>query len=198
MGKYLSHAGRLELIKYVLHGMVQFWISIFHIPAVVITKITSLCINFLWTEDVLRSKSALVAWKQVCLPKDEGGLAVLDIKARNNSFFAKHLWNIHLKSDSLWIQWVGHYYISHASIWSLDAKKTDSLLWKSIFALRNRLINLYGGVTPVQQLLSNWDSGLHPFTASAYEFPYAFLHGVDEESVLGDDEVWSRQACETV
>lgn len=28
MGKYLSYAGRLELIKSVLHGMVQFWISI--------------------------------------------------------------------------------------------------------------------------------------------------------------------------
>jgi hypothetical protein len=74
MGKYLSYAGRLELIKSVLHGMVQFWISIFPIPAVVIIKITSLCRNFLWTGDMLRSKSALVAWKQVCLPKDEGGL----------------------------------------------------------------------------------------------------------------------------
>ncbi|XP_073263899.1 uncharacterized protein [Populus alba] len=105
MGKYLSYAGRLELIKSVLHGMVQFWISIFPIPVVVISRITSLCRNFLWTGDMLRNKSALVAWKQVCLPKYEGGLGVLDIKARNDSFFAKHLWNIHLKADSLWIRW---------------------------------------------------------------------------------------------
>jgi len=170
MGKHLSYTGRLELIKSILHDMVQFWISIFPIPAVVINKITSLCRNFLWTGDVLRSKSVLVAWKQVCLPKDEGGLAVLDIKARNDSFFAKHLWNIHLKSDSLWIRWVDHYYISHDSIWSLDAKKTDSPLWKSIFSLHNRMIDLCGGVAPVQQLLSSWHSGLSPFTASAYDF----------------------------
>ena len=170
MGKHLSYTGWLELIKSILHGMVQFWISIFPIPAVVINKITSLCRNFLWTGDVLRSKSVLVAWKQVCLPKDEGGLAVLDIKARNDSFFAKHLWNIHLKSDSLWIRWVDHYYISHDSIWSLDAKKTDSPLWKSIFSLHNRMIDLCGGVAPVQQLLSSWHSGLSPFTASAYDF----------------------------
>jgi len=26
------------------------------------------------------------------------------------------------------------------------------------------------------------------------EFPDAFFHGVDEESILGDDEVWSSQA----
>jgi len=176
MGKYLSYAGRLELIKSVLHGMVQFWINIFPILNVVINKITSLCRNFLWTGDVLRSKSSLVAWKQVCLPKEEGGLAVLDIKARNDSFFAKHLWNIHLKSDSLWIRWVDHYYISHASIWSLDAKKTDSPLWKSIFSLRNKMIDLCGGVASVQQLLSSWHSDLSSFTSCAYAF---FRHKAD-------------------
>jgi hypothetical protein len=170
LGKFLSYAGRLELIKSVLHGMVQFWISIFPIPAVVINKITSLCRNFLWTGNLYRSKSALVAWKQVCLPKNEGGLGVHDIKARNDSFFAKHLWNIHLKADSLWIRWVDHFYISRASIWSLAAKKTDSPLWKSIFALRNRLLILCGGEAPVQQLLSNWQSSSCPFTANAYDF----------------------------
>jgi len=30
------------------------------------------------------------------------------------------------------------------------------------------------------------------------EFPDALLLGVDEESILGDDEVWSRQASVTV
>jgi hypothetical protein len=38
---------------------------------------------------VNRSKSALIPWKQVCLPKDEGGLTVLDIKARNDNFFCQ-------------------------------------------------------------------------------------------------------------
>jgi len=91
MGKHLSYAGWLELIKTVLQGMVQFWISIFPIPGVVINKITSLFRNFLWTRDVLRSKSAQVAWKHMCLPKNKGGLVVLDIKARNDSFFTKQL-----------------------------------------------------------------------------------------------------------
>jgi hypothetical protein len=29
---------------------------------------------------------------------------------------------------------------------------------------------------------------------SYWSFPDALLHGVDEESIVGDDEVWSRQA----
>jgi hypothetical protein len=85
-------------------------------------------------------------------------------------------WNIHLKADSLWIRWVSHYYITHASIWSFDAKKTDSPLWKSIFSLRNKMISLCGGVAPVQQLLSSWQSGQCPFTANAYDF---FRHKAD-------------------
>jgi hypothetical protein len=71
---------------------------------------------------------------------------------------------------------VDHYYILHASIWSLDAKKTDSPLWKSIFSLRNKMINLCGGVAPVQQLLLSWHSGLGSFIASAYDF---FIYKTD-------------------
>jgi hypothetical protein len=170
MGKHLSYAGRLELIKSVLQGIVQFWISIFPIPGVVISKITSLCRNFLWTRDVLRSKSALVAWKQVCLPKNKGGLTVLDIKARNDSFFTKQLWNIHLKSDSLWIRWVDHYYIPHTFIWFSDVNKIASPLWKSIFYLCNKMIEQCEGIFAAQQVLSSWHSRPGFLTANAYDF----------------------------
>jgi len=94
VGKHLTYAGRLELIKSVLYGMVQFWVSIFPMPCAVIRHITCLCRNFLWTGDICRSKSALVAWKTVCLPKNEGGLGLLNIQISNNSFIAKQLWNI--------------------------------------------------------------------------------------------------------
>ena len=43
MGKHLTYAGRLELTKSVLHGMVQFWVSIFPMPRAVIRQITCIC-----------------------------------------------------------------------------------------------------------------------------------------------------------
>ena len=76
LGKHLSYAVRLELIKSVLYGMVQFWVSIFPIPHAAIRQITYLCRNFLWTGNTCRSKSALVAWKTICLPKNEGWLVL--------------------------------------------------------------------------------------------------------------------------
>jgi hypothetical protein len=58
----------------------------------VINKIDSLCCRFLWSGNT-SNHSTLVAWNKVCLPQSEGGLGLLDIKARNKCFLAKQLWN---------------------------------------------------------------------------------------------------------
>uniref|UniRef100_A0A6N2LZA0 Reverse transcriptase domain-containing protein n=1 Tax=Salix viminalis TaxID=40686 RepID=A0A6N2LZA0_SALVM len=86
VGKHLSYAGRLVLLCSVLYGMIQFWISIFPLSDIVITNTIRLCRIFLWIGNVQKSHSALVAWKNVCLPKQEGGVGLFDIKARNKSF----------------------------------------------------------------------------------------------------------------
>nr|TKR85207.1 hypothetical protein D5086_0000250130 [Populus alba] len=145
LGRNLSYAGRAELLKSVLYGMVQFWLNIFPFPEVVIKHVTSICRNFLWTGNTLQSKSALVKWHTVCLPKSEGGLGFFDFKARNNSFLAKLIWNIHLKSDSIWINWVHQYYLQSSSIWDITAHSTSSPLWKSTILFRNSLFDLCGG-----------------------------------------------------
>jgi hypothetical protein len=149
VGKHLTYAGRLELVKSVLYGMVQFWASIFPMPRVVIRHITCICQNF------CRSRFALVAWKTVCLPKHEGGLGLLDIQASNNSFLAKQLWNIHQKQDSIWIRWIHHFYLNNHSIWNVQSQRTSSPLWKSIFALKNQLVGDYSGHSQVIDLLTD-------------------------------------------
>ncbi|XP_011004865.1 PREDICTED: uncharacterized protein LOC105111252 [Populus euphratica] len=100
LGKHLSYAGRMELLKSVLF---------------------------------------------VCRPKAEGGLGLFDIKARNNSCLAKQLWNIHLKADSIWIQWIHHYYLRSHTIWDAAASPSSSPLWKSIINMRDQLVGLAGG-----------------------------------------------------
>jgi hypothetical protein len=86
-------------------------------PDTVINHITCICKNFLWIGNTARTKSALVAWKHICLPKDEGGLGLYDIKVRNLCFITKQLWNIHLKIDLIWIRLVHHFYLQDSSIW---------------------------------------------------------------------------------
>ena len=170
LGKNLSYAGRAELLKSVLYGMVQFWLNIFPFPEQVIRRITSTCRNFFWTGNTMRSKSALVKWHTVCLPKSEGGLGFFDLKARNNGFLAKLIWNIHQKSDSIWIKWVHQYYLQSSSIWDITAHPSSSPLWKSIILFRNNLFTLCGGHHQSLSLMALWSSSKGAFSANAYDY----------------------------
>ncbi|GFY91584.1 hypothetical protein Acr_07g0017800 [Actinidia rufa] len=105
-GASLSYAGRTELIKSVLQGVECYWLSILPIPVGVRTKIIHLCRNFLWSGKATINKKPLVAWKDVCLPKHEGGLGIRNTKAWNKALICKTLWDIQAKKDSLWVQWI--------------------------------------------------------------------------------------------
>jgi hypothetical protein len=161
----------------------------FPIPELVITQIVGMCRNFLWTGDILKSKSALVTWRTVCLPKNKGGLGLFEIKACNESFIAKQLWNIHLKTDSIWIQWIHYYYLSNLSIWDASPQRTSSPLWKSIISFKDQLIADCGGQHQAIALLSTWSSVDHPFLANAYDF--LRLKGTPVSSAKVVWEPWS-------
>ncbi|XP_022857249.1 uncharacterized protein LOC111378309 [Olea europaea var. sylvestris] len=92
----LSYVGKIELIRAVLQGVECLWLSIFPIPATIISRIVSLYQKFLWG-----SKKSLVSWKYICLPKEEGGLGLKDLKSWNLALLAKSLWNIHNKKDTV-------------------------------------------------------------------------------------------------
>ncbi|GFZ13032.1 hypothetical protein Acr_23g0014170 [Actinidia rufa] len=89
-GASLSYAGRAELIKSVLHGVECYWLSILPIPVGVREKVNQLCRNFLWSGKATVNKKPLVAWKEVTLPKHEGGLGIRNTKAWNKALISKN------------------------------------------------------------------------------------------------------------
>ena len=106
-----SYAGRSELIRSVLQGVECFWLSILPIPVGVRDKVISLCRNFLWGGKAVSFKKPLVAWREICRPKPEGGLGFIDLHAWNLALLSKSLWKIQSKKDSLWVKWVHQVYI---------------------------------------------------------------------------------------
>lgn len=74
--KCLSYAGRLQLIKTVIVGTVNFWSSAFILPAKCLDTIESMCNAFLWSGSPTQSHKAKVSWEDLCVPKEEGGLGV--------------------------------------------------------------------------------------------------------------------------
>lgn len=66
--KFLSYAGKVQLIKRVLFSIQTFWSQVFVLPKKILKKIEALCISFLWTSGVDTSKKALVSWDKLCYP----------------------------------------------------------------------------------------------------------------------------------
>ena len=161
----LSYAGRSELIKSVLQGVECFWLSIFPIPAAVISRITRLCRAFLWG-----SKKPLVAWNEVCLPKSEGGLGFRDTKCWNTALLTKALWNIHAKKDTLWVRWINQVYLKGQSLWDWSPNKGDSPLLKRLFGIKHLICQMEGTPQCAIERLSSWVRGTDLNTACAYDF----------------------------
>nr|GEX68190.1 zf-RVT domain-containing protein [Tanacetum cinerariifolium] len=84
----LSYAGRLQLVASILASMQVYWASVFILPRTVVKDIDRLLKGFLWCQGDLSKRKPKVAWKQICRPKNEGGLGIKNL----------YDWNEHLLS----------------------------------------------------------------------------------------------------
>ena len=58
----------------------------------------------LWSKgDVNRKGSCLVAWETACLPKNQGGLGIIDIEKQNDALLMKHLNSFYNQHDLPWV-----------------------------------------------------------------------------------------------
>lgn len=63
--RYLSYAGRLQLLQSVIASIVNFWIQAFRLPNQCIKKIEGLCEAFLWYGPYLNPGKAKLVWHEV-------------------------------------------------------------------------------------------------------------------------------------
>ncbi|KAL9677102.1 hypothetical protein QQ045_005329 [Rhodiola kirilowii] len=98
--KLLSYAGRLVLVKHVLSAISSYWMRVLLFPKSVLKKITTICRNHLWSGSSSGKKN-LVAWKDVCCPKENGGLGIKSLCEFNKAISMRQIWDLVLKKDSL-------------------------------------------------------------------------------------------------
>ncbi|GAV92977.1 hypothetical protein CFOL_v3_36355, partial [Cephalotus follicularis] len=94
ISRSLSYAGRLQLIRSTLASMHVYWCSTFILPAEVIRECERTLRRFLWGGKGTNQKRSLVKWTKICLPRSEGGLGVISLKAWNQALLLKQIWNI--------------------------------------------------------------------------------------------------------
>ncbi|GJR94835.1 hypothetical protein Tco_0267009 [Tanacetum coccineum] len=116
---------------------IVYWSSIFKLPKMVINNIEKLFKGFLWNNEDLQRRKAKVAWKEVCQPKQNGGLGLKPLESWNNALLVKHLWNVAAKKDSFWVKWVTTIKLKERSVLEVDKQANDSWIWKNLLDLRS-------------------------------------------------------------
>lgn len=134
--KFLSYAGRAQLIKSVLYAIQMFWAQIFALPKKVIQAVENMCRRFLWTGNIETSRKALVAWDKLCWPKASGGMNFLDIYTWNKAAIGKLLWNLCQKKDKLWVVWI-HSYYGKPGIWNIQAQQASWVIQRILKAAKH-------------------------------------------------------------
>ena len=105
--KFLSYAGRAQLIVSVLTGIQQYWSGMFVLPKSILKLVNQILSRFLWAGKTDNSHTAKIAWNIVCRPKKVGGLGIKDIFLTNTILNLKHIGNLLEPSNkSLWKLWV--------------------------------------------------------------------------------------------
>lgn len=83
-GITLSIARRTIRINSSLTSIPFYMLPFYPVPIWVKERIDMPRARFLWSGDKKKRKYHLVGWPQVCLPKDQGGLGILNLEVMNN------------------------------------------------------------------------------------------------------------------
>ena len=135
--KCLSQAGRLQLLKAVLYGILNYWSVHFMLPKAVLKKLQSIFTHFLWGGSSSNSKLVKVAWSDCCTPKSEGGLGLCDLNSWNTAACLYQLWRItQSASNSLWILWFNRIFLKRRAFWTMHIPNKASWCIRKILQLR--------------------------------------------------------------
>ncbi|KAL9840450.1 putative reverse transcriptase zinc-binding domain-containing protein [Arabidopsis thaliana] len=142
--RFLSYAGRLQLIRPVLMSITNFWSSTFSLPGACIKEIQQLCSAFLWSGPDLNPSKAKISWDVVCLPIREGGLGLRPLKETNKVCGLKLIWRLFAAPTSLWSKWIHAYLIRKKTFWTVKGNSSQgSWMWRKLLKLRDLAKDFY-------------------------------------------------------
>lgn len=139
--KFISQAGRAQLIAVVLFGMQNHWSLFLFLPKCVLKKMQSIFSHFLWSGSYHGPCQFKVAWSDCCISKEEGGLGFKDLVIWNKGAIMYQLWRIIKKVDSIWVQWVHATILCNKAFWTTKIPGKCAWGLRKIFNIRSEARN---------------------------------------------------------
>ncbi|KAK2653765.1 hypothetical protein Ddye_013621 [Dipteronia dyeriana] len=120
--RFLSKAGRLVLIKFVLSSLLTYFLSVFKIPAAVALAIEKMQREFFWGDKRDKRSIHLVDWETLCRNRRNDGLGIGRIQDKGNGLLAKWIWRFGNEVEALWRQFV-------CAKYSIESIESHNLVW---------------------------------------------------------------------
>ena len=135
---WLSYSGRLQMLNLAITPITTYALCTIKLPKGVSENIDRAQKQCLWHGNSEQKKHGnLVAWQMVQMPKDKGGLRVINLRLQNDALLLKHLDKFYNKVDVPWVQLVWFKYYSNKVLHA--ACEVGSFWWKDVL----RLSSLY-------------------------------------------------------
>ncbi|KAL2224348.1 UNVERIFIED_CONTAM: hypothetical protein Sindi_3088400 [Sesamum indicum] len=162
--------GRVQIIKSVLMALSLYWVSTFILLKKVINEIEKRLRTFLW-KGTTTSGYPKVAWKDLCRPKDEGGLRFKDICSLNRALMTKTLFDV-IRCDrtSIWVEWLYQGRLRDTSIWTIG-ERGGSCGWLKILRLQNFLRTMVDYQIGDGRIFYLWQDPWHHLSPLNTTFP---------------------------
>ncbi|XP_074301051.1 uncharacterized protein LOC141632400 [Silene latifolia] len=138
--KFLSYAGRLQLLNTVVFGLENFW------------------------------RMVAKSWSSICSPLAEGGFCVKELLSWNKALISKWLWLIEQPPQGLWSAWHNAYNLSNCSVWDTTTQGRFSESFRSIINVKDDLLAATGSPSAARTLLQSWCFGDKFSVTAAYNW----------------------------
>jgi hypothetical protein len=108
--------------------------SSLQLPVTVIKAIDTARKNCLWRgNNPSSTRKSLASWDRVCMPKEKGGLGVINLRVQNTALLLKHMIKFYNGADLPWVKLISQsYYVSKVPHLTMNK---GSFWWRDITTL---------------------------------------------------------------
>lgn len=137
----LSQGGKLEWVNLVFSSSPMFHMATLKLHNGIITQLNKYMKHCLWRgSDLSSRKPSKAAWPMVCLPKQQGGLGVINLNSQNEALLLKFLHKFFTRADIPWVHLVWDNYYNNGKL--PGQNKEGSFWWKNVV----KLLDKYKGI----------------------------------------------------
>ncbi|XP_061353784.1 uncharacterized protein LOC133298506 [Gastrolobium bilobum] len=155
VGRYLGALMRITLAKSVISAIPVYHMQNSMLPVHVCKEIEKIQRCFIWGDSEDKRRAHYVAWDQMCLPRECGGLGIINLRTQNEAFMQKIAWQLTSDQESLWAKVMGNWklmekYLDEATLYRLcdicppaPVNAEDWLVWRRSCPSKSLVRNAY-------------------------------------------------------